>query len=52
MRRASETTHAAQRENVFACAMQEMATDVEIQAECRAIAGDFAHSELDGLPDD
>ena len=26
--------------------------DPEIQAECRAIARDFAHTELDGLPDD
>jgi hypothetical protein len=42
----------AQRANAFERAMQEMATDPEIQAECRAIARDFAHTELDGLPDD
>jgi hypothetical protein len=42
----------AQRANAFERAMQEMAADPEIQAECRAIARDFAHTELDGLPDD
>ncbi len=42
----------AQRANAFERAMQEMAADAEIQAECRAIARDFAHTELDGLPDD
>jgi hypothetical protein len=42
----------AQRAKVFEQAMQEMAADPEIQAECRAIARDFAHTELDGLPDD
>lgn len=43
---------AAQRAQAFERAMQEMASDPEIQAECRAIARDFAHTELDGLPDD
>src|ERR1700722_6686592 len=42
----------AQRAKAFERAMQEMAADPEIQAECRAIARDFAHTELDGLPDD
>lgn len=42
----------AQRANAFERAMQEMAADPQIQAECRAIARDFAHTELDGLPDD
>jgi hypothetical protein len=42
----------AQRAKAFEQAMQEMAADPEIQAECRAIARDFAHTELDGLPDD
>jgi hypothetical protein len=42
----------AQRANAFERAMREMAADPEIQAECRAIARDFAHTELDGLPDD
>jgi hypothetical protein len=42
----------AQRAKTFERAMQEMAADPEIQAECRAIARDFAHTELDGLPDD
>jgi len=43
---------AAERAKVFERAMQAMAADPEIQAECRAIARDFAHTELDGLPDD
>lgn len=42
----------AQRAGAFERSMQEMAADPEIQAECRAIARDFAHTELDGLPDD
>jgi metal-responsive CopG/Arc/MetJ family transcriptional regulator len=42
----------AQRAKTFERAMQEMAADPEIQAECRAIAHDFAHTETDGLPDD
>ena len=42
----------AQRARTFERAMQEMAADPEIQAECRAIARDFAHTGLDGLPDD
>jgi metal-responsive CopG/Arc/MetJ family transcriptional regulator len=42
----------AQRAQKLERAMQEMAADPEIQAECRAIARDFAHTELDGLPDD
>jgi metal-responsive CopG/Arc/MetJ family transcriptional regulator len=42
----------AQRSQALERAMQEMAADPEIQAECRAIARDFAHTELDGLPDD
>jgi hypothetical protein len=41
-----------QRAEAFERAMQEMGADPEIQAECRAIARDFAHTELDGLPDD
>jgi hypothetical protein len=41
-----------QRAKAFERAMGEMAADPEIQAECRAIARDFAHTELDGLPDD
>jgi hypothetical protein len=43
---------ASQRAKAFERAMQEMAADPEIQTECRAIARDFAHTELDGLPDD
>jgi hypothetical protein len=43
---------AAQRAQAFERSMREMASDPEIQAECRAIARDFAHTELDGLPDD
>jgi hypothetical protein len=42
----------AQRAKAFEQAMREMGADPEIQAECRAIARDFAHTELDGLPDD
>jgi hypothetical protein len=42
----------AQRAQAFERAMKEMAADPEVQAECRAIARDFAHTELDGLPDD
>jgi hypothetical protein len=42
----------AQRKSAFERAMQEMAADPEIQAECRAIARDFVNTELDGLPDD
>jgi hypothetical protein len=42
----------AQRAKAFERAMEEMASDPEIQAECRAIARDFARTELDGLPDD
>jgi hypothetical protein len=42
----------AQRAKAFGQAMQEMAADPEVQAECRAIARDFARTELDGLPDD
>lgn len=42
----------AQRAKAFEQAMQEMAADPEIQAECRAIARDFVRTELDGLPDD
>jgi len=42
----------AQRAQAFDRAMQEMAADPEIQAECRAIARDFAQTELDGQPDD
>jgi hypothetical protein len=36
----------------FEFAMQEMAADPEIQAECQAIARDFAVTESDGLLDD
>jgi hypothetical protein len=43
---------AAQRAQAFERSMKEMASDPEIQAECRAIARDFARTELDGLPDD
>jgi hypothetical protein len=43
---------ARQRASAFEKAMQEMGADPEIQAECRAIARDFAHTELDGLPND
>jgi hypothetical protein len=42
----------AQRAQAFERAMREMAADPQIQAECRAIARDFAPAELDGLPDD
>ncbi len=42
----------AQRARAFERAVEEMAADPEIQAECRAIARDFSHTELDGLPDD
>jgi hypothetical protein len=42
----------AQRASAFERAMREMAADPEIQAECRAIARDFAATESDGLPDD
>jgi hypothetical protein len=42
----------AQRAQAFERGVQEMAADPEIQAECRAIARDFAHTALDGLPDD
>jgi hypothetical protein len=42
----------ARRASAFERAMQEMAADPQIQAECRAIARDFANTELDGLPDD
>jgi hypothetical protein len=43
---------AAERAKAFERATQEMAADPQIQAECRAIARDFAHTALDGLPDD
>jgi metal-responsive CopG/Arc/MetJ family transcriptional regulator len=43
---------ASQRAKAFERAMQKMAADPEIQAECRAIERDFANTELDGLPDD
>jgi len=36
----------------FEMAMQEMAADPQIQAECEAIARDFATCESDGLPND
>jgi hypothetical protein len=36
----------------FELAMQEMAAGPEIQAECEAIALEFAPCESDGLPDD
>lgn len=42
----------AQRAKAFERAMQEMADDPDIQVECRAIARDFGHTELDGLLDD
>jgi hypothetical protein len=42
----------AQRTQAFERAMREMASDPQIQAECRAIARDFAHTEMDGLPCD
>lgn len=35
----------------FEIAIQEMAADPQIQAECEAIAWDFAGTESDGLPD-
>lgn len=41
-----------QRSSAFERAMLEMAADPAIQAECRAIARDFARTESDGLPDD
>jgi hypothetical protein len=34
----------------FEIAVQEMAGDPQIQAECEAIARDFAGTEPDGLP--
>jgi hypothetical protein len=42
----------AQRAKAFEQSMREMGADPEIQAECRAIERDFAHTALDGLPDD
>jgi hypothetical protein len=36
----------------FEDAVKEMAADPEIQAECQAVARDFAAFELDGLPED
>ncbi len=42
----------AQRAKAFELAIQGMAADPEIQAECREISRDLAHRELDGLPDD
>jgi hypothetical protein len=36
----------------FETDMQEMAAGPQIQAECGAIARDFAVAESDGLPDD
>jgi hypothetical protein len=36
----------------FEKAMREMAADPQIQAECEAMARDFAAFELDGLPED
>jgi hypothetical protein len=36
----------------FEIAMQEMATDPQIRAECEAISREFAPCESDGLPDD
>jgi hypothetical protein len=42
----------AQRASAFERAMQEMAADPEIRAECRAIVRDFTNTERDGLPDD
>ena len=41
-----------QRATAFERAMQDMAADPEIQAECKAIGRDFAHTERDGLPND
>jgi hypothetical protein len=35
----------------FKIAMQEMAADPEIQAECEAVAREFAEAQSDGLPD-
>jgi len=40
-----------QRANAFERAVQEMAADPRIQAQCRAIARDFAPTELDSSPD-
>jgi hypothetical protein len=40
------------RKQEFDSAMVAMAEDPEVQAECAAIAGDFAATETDGLADD
>jgi hypothetical protein len=42
----------AQHASAFERAMQEMAADPEVRAECRAIVRDFTSTEHDGLPDD
>ena len=41
-----------QRASAFQRAMQAMAADSEVRAECRAIVRDFTNTEHDGLPDD
>jgi hypothetical protein len=43
---------ARRRERAFEAAMAEMASDPAIQAECAAIAAEFAPAEMDGLGHD